>query len=858
MMMFKTYQQQQQCLLFLFLFCFLCFCSVSTRAASSSRFSIKHGDFIRDKEGEVLVSDGLNFVMGFFGFENSSSRYVGIWYYNIPDSQAIWVANRNKPINGKGGSFTISTNGNLVIIDGNKKQIWSTNVSVTHNNKNNSEAVLGDDGNLVLSNGNDVLWQSFENPTDTYVPGMKVPVNGKKKSFFFTSWKSSTDPSEGNHTMGVDPEGLPPQIVVWEGERRIWRSGYWDGRIFNGVDMTGSFLHGFVLNWDGNGRSFVYNDNEFKINGTSTVRFQIGWDGIEREFIWNQNEKRWSQIQQGPHNQCEVYNYCGDFAACELSVSGSAICNCLQGFEQKDKKHWSSGCERITALKGDQRNGNDTRANNVGEDSFFDSRSMKLPDFASVVDTEDCKGSCLGNASCTAYAQVIGIGCMIWYRDLVDIQHFKRGGSTLHIRLAHSDLGDGGKNNRIMIVIISTVLAGLICLGIMVCLVWRYKRKLKVLPIVSSASCCNDSDVLPVLDARKSTEMSAEISGPVELGLEGNQLSGAELPFYNFSCMSVATNNFSEENKLGQGGFGPVYKGKLPSGEEIAVKRLSRRSGQGLEEFKNEMMLIAKLQHRNLVRLMGCSIQGDEKLLVYEFMPNKSLDCFIFDPIRQTQLDWARRYEIIEGVARGLLYLHRDSRLRIIHRDLKASNILLDENMNPKISDFGLARIFGGNQSEANTARVVGTYGYMSPEYAMEGLFSVKSDVYSFGVLLLEILSGRRNTSFRHSDDSSLIGYAWNLWNDRRAMELVDPCIRDSIPKNKILRCIQIGMLCVQDSAAQRPNMANVVLMLESEAKTLPIPTQPLITSMRYEDREFNMDGLDVSNDLTVTVLVGR
>jgi serine/threonine protein kinase len=253
--------------------------------------------------------------------------------------------------------------------------------------------------------------------------------------------------------------------------------------------------------------------------------------------------------------------------------------------------------------------------------------------------------------------------------------------------------------------------------------------------------------------------MSAEISGPVELGLEGNQLSGAELPFYNFSCMSLATNNFSEENKLGQGGFGPVYKGKLPSGEEIAVKRLSRRSGQGLEEFKTEMMLIAKLQHRNLVRLMGCSIQGDEKLLVYEFMPNKSLDRFLFDPIKQTQLDWARRYEIIEGVARGLLYLHRDSRLRIIHRDLKASNILLDENMNPKISDFGLARIFGGNQHEANTARVVGTYGYMSPEYAMEGLFSVKSDVYSFGVLLLEILSGRRNTSFRHSDDSSLIGY---------------------------------------------------------------------------------------------------
>lgn len=828
------------------LFCFLCFCSELLHAASSSRVSIKHGEFIRDKEGEVLVSDGYNFVMGFFGFENSSSRYVGIWYYNIPGPEVIWVANRNKPINGNGGSFTVSTNGNLVILDGNKNQLWSTNVSIIHNNKNNSEAVLGDDGNLVLSNEKEVLWESFENPSDTYVPGMKVPVNGK--SFFFTSWKSSTDPSVGNHTMGVDPAGLPTQIVVWEGERRTWRSGYWDGRIFTGVDMTGSFLHGFILNYDSNGdRSFVYNDNELKENDNSSVRFQIGWDGIEREFLWKENEKRWIEIQKGPHNQCEVYNYCGSFAACELSVLGSAICNCLKGFELKDKRNLSSGCRRMTALKGDQRNGS------FGEDGFLERRSIKLPDFASVVDTKDCKVNCLQNGSCTAYAEVIGIGCMVWYGDLVDILHFQHGeGNALHIRLAHSDLGDGGKNEKIMMVIILTVLAGLICIGIIVLLVWRYKRRLK-------ASCCKNSDVLPVFDARKSREMSAEIPGSVELGLEGNQLSKVELPFFNFSCMSAATNNFSEENKLGQGGFGPVYKGKLPSGEEIAVKRLSRRSGQGLDEFKNEMRLFAQLQHRNLVKLMGCSIEGDEKLLVYEFMLNKSLDRFLFDPIKQTQLDWARRYEIIEGIARGLLYLHRDSRLRIIHRDLKASNILLDENMNPKISDFGLARIFGGNQNEENATKVVGTYGYMSPEYAMEGLVSVKSDVYSFGVLLLEIVSGRKNTSFRHSDDSNLIGYAWNLWNERRAMELLDPCIRDSSPMNKALRCIQIGMLCVQDSASQRPDMSKVVLLLESEATTLPIPMQPLISSMRRsEDREFYMDGLNVSNDLTVTMVVGR
>ncbi|XP_030938773.1 putative receptor-like protein kinase At4g00960 isoform X1 [Quercus lobata] len=294
-----------------------------------------------------------------------------------------------------------------------------------------------------------------------------------------------------------------------------------------------------------------------------------------------------------------------------------------------------------------------------------------------------------------------------------------------------------------------------------------------------------------------------------------------------FGTIKVATDDFSDANKLGQGGFGVVYKGKLSDGQVIAVKRLSKNLGQGDLEFKNEVLLVAKLQHRNLVRLLGFCLEGIERLLIYEFMPNGSLDHFIFDPIKRAKLDWARRYKIIGDIARGLLYLHEDSRLRIIHRDLKASNILLDSEMNPKISDFGMARLFELDQSADNTSRIVGTYGYMAPEYAMHGQFSVKSDVFSFGVLVLEIISGKKNSSFRNGENmEDLLSYAWKNWKQGIISNLVDPTLKAG-STTEIMRCIHIGLLCVQDNVAVRPTIASVVLMLNSYSITLPIPLEP-------------------------------
>ncbi|XBI61466.1 hypothetical protein VPH35_042253 [Triticum aestivum] len=276
----------------------------------------------------------------------------------------------------------------------------------------------------------------------------------------------------------------------------------------------------------------------------------------------------------------------------------------------------------------------------------------------------------------------------------------------------------------------------------------------------------------------------------------------ADFSVFDFNQILEATDNFSEENKLGEGGFGPVYKGFFPDGVEIAVKRLDADSGQGFIEFKNEVELIAKLQHRNLVRLMGCCSQGEEKILVYEYLPNKSLDFFIF----------------------GLLYLHKHSRLRVIHRDLKPSNILLDSEMNAKISDFGLAKIFSSNNTDTDTTRkVVGTYGYMAPEYASHGIFSIKSDVFSFGVLTLEIVSGKRN-SHECGAFINLLGHAWQLFEEESWCELIDAALVPNIYSTEMMRCINIALLCTM--ILQKPKHPAYFSLSTTGNKEAPTTTQ--------------------------------
>ncbi|EOY12712.1 Serine/threonine kinases,protein kinases,ATP binding,sugar binding,kinases,carbohydrate binding [Theobroma cacao] len=756
------------------------------------------------RDGDTIVSAGGRFELGFFSPGASRKKYLAIWYKQIPVKTAVWVANRELPLNDSSGFLKLTKQGILVLLDRNRRTVWSSNSSRP---ARNPVAQLLDSGNLIVREENDsnpenLLWQSFDYPCDTLLQGMKLGRNlitGLDR--YLSSWKSPDDPSHGNFTYRFEVGGFP-ELILREGSVVRFPPGPWNGLRFSGTPELRPnkfFTVSVVIN-----ETEVYDTYELH-NSTILSRMVLSQNGLWERLTWTDRTQSWEVFVIVQMDNCDNYALCGAYGSC--NASNTPECSCLKGFVPQfpknwDAKNWSNGCARKTPL-------------NCSTDGFLKFSGVKLPDsrkswFNYSMTLEECKNLCTKNCSCTAYSNIDirdgGSGCLLWFVDLVDIQQFTENGQEIYIRMAASELDQiesikSKEKERVRVAFVCVLTAAVLIVGLsLVLYLWRkrYHEKPGLLTYVP--------------------ESSSNVK---------NQNEDLELPSFDLAAIVFATDNFSMKNKLGEGGFGAVYKGILKDGLEIAVKRLSKSSGQGLDEFKNEVIHIAKLKHRNLVELLGCCIQGDEKMLIYEFMPNKSLDFLIFDETQSMSLDWPMRYNIINGIARGLLYLHQDSRQRIIHRDLKAANVLLDSEMNPKISDFGLARSFGDKETEANTRKVVGTYGYMAPEYAIDGLYSIKSDVFSFGVLVLEIVNGNCNRGFCHPDHQlNLLGHAWRLFAEGKSFELVASAIRDTGNASEVLRSIHVGLLCVQHSPEDRPNMSNVVMMLGSQGP-LPQPRQP-------------------------------
>ncbi|CAL5393087.1 unnamed protein product [Camellia sinensis] len=751
----------------------------------------------------TIVSSGGSFEMGFFSPGNSQNTYLGIWYKKISRRTVVWVANREIPLVNSSGILTVIDPGILALVNDTGSVIWSPNVT---GSTQDLVAQLMESGNLV---------------------------------------KSSDDPARGEFTYRCDPQGYP-QNILSNGPVELFRTGPWNGFGFSGnpnLKPNSMYTYGLVYT-----KEEVYYG--YELISSVVSRFALHHTGVMQRFTWIDRTQEWVLYLTAPTDNCDNYKLCGPNGKC--NVGNSPVCGCLNKFVPQNQTEWgngdwSNGCARRTAL------------NCYNGDGFLKYSRYKMPDtrnswFDKSMTLRECEMMCLKNCSCMAYANLDitggGSGCLLWFEELIDMKEYSENAQDIYIRMASSEL------------------------------VWHQKQEKgdsgSDIGIVNWTSFARRQRNL-VSPKKEKEEFTAEQRRNPMNNLEQgctdkSQKEDLELPLFDLAVITNSTSNFSINSKLGEGGFGPVYKGMLEGGQEIAVKRLSKNSNQGLDEFKNEVICIAKLQHRNLVKLLGCCIQGEEKMLIYEYMPNKSLDYFIFgawtksdkiltDQTRSTLLDWPKRFHIINGISRGLLYLHQDSRLRIIHRDLKASNILLDVDMNPKISDFGMARSFQGNETEANTNKVVGTYRYMSPEYAVDGLFSVKSDVFSFGVLVLEIVSGKKNRGFYHPDHHlNLLGHAWRLYKEGRSLELIDEALWDSCYLTEVLRSIHVGLLCVQQSPEDRPSMSSVVLMLGGE-RTLPQAKQPGFFTERNvleAAGSSSKEAIGSVNEITITLLNAR
>ncbi|CAM0148062.1 unnamed protein product [Urochloa decumbens] len=806
----------------------LCFRS---SAAGTTPDTLNNGGNITD--GETLVSSGGSFTLGFFSPTGvPAKRYLGIWFTASPDA-VCWVANRDTALSDDtSGSLVIGSTGILRLLDGSGQAVWS---STTTSPAPDAVAQLLDTGNLVVreQSSGSILWQSFDHPSNTLLAGMRLGKNPQTGAeWSLTSWRAPDDPSPGDCRRVMDTKGLP-EGVSWQGNVKVYRTGPWNGLWFSGIPEMPSYSDLF------SNQVIVRPDEIAYIFNAATAeapisRFVLNEVGVLQRLAWDPASGVWNTFTQSPRDECDGYAMCGAFGLCNVNTSSTLICSCILGFSPVSPTQWSmresrGGCRRNVPLEC---------GNGTTTDGFMVLRGVKLPDtdnttvdMSSTLD--ECRARCLANCSCVAYAPADirgdggGSGCVMWKDDIVDVRYIENG-QDLYVRLAKSEFSAEIRDRRdVAKVVVPVTAASLLVLTVTA--VWKCKLR---------GVCRNSGD---------------QSASNNELGDED-----LELPFISFREIVSATNNFSEDCMLGRGGFGKVYMGMVDS-KQVAIKRLGKGSRQGAEEFRNEVVLIAKLQHRNLVRLLGFCIHGDEKLLIYEYLPNKCLHSFLFDASSKRLLDWATRFKIIKGIARGLLYLHQDSRLTIIHRDLKSSNILLDSDMSPKISDFGMARLFSENQQEAKTSRVVGTYGYMSPEYAMDGTFSVKSDTYSFGVILLEIISGLKITSTQFTSFPNLLAYAWSLWNDDKAIDLVDSSLVESCSPTEALRCIHIGLLCVQDNPNSRPLMSSVVSMLENETTPLSVPKQPLYFSQWYLEAQGTGENANKStNKMSVTVLEGR
>ncbi|KAL6001254.1 hypothetical protein ACLOJK_006986 [Asimina triloba] len=778
--------------LFLLLPFFLSFPQLSAQQNLANSFSINNSPWLPEQTDRNLVSPNSIFAAGFHPVPATPQLFVFSIWYRRANRTVVWSLNGDDPVNAS-ASLNITAGGALQLNGSTGKNLWH---AAAGGGSNASRLVLQENGSLVFGN-----WTSFDFPTDTILPNQPF-LNGTT----LTSRRDKNSYARGNYRFE------DAKTLVFNQS-----DGYWDAEERSPFKA----LNGGGVITQENQKTMIAAD----VNSVVSRRLTLDIDGNLRLYSLDPASGAWKIVWQAIQELCKIHGSCGPNFVCTNNGSDAKTCSCPAGFQITA----NGGCDRKIKLStADPSSSRFLRMDFVKFDTGRDLQDLNLT---------TCQARCLADRRCRGFAaRFDGEQYCGHYIDGLMNGYWSPGsGTASFVRVDRSEREES--NFTGMTTLLETVCPVNISLPFPPKESNAERRNLAIICSLFAVELI--SGVLSFWAFLRRYSKYRDMART--FGLEFLPAGGPKR--FSYAELKAATNDFS--HVLGQGGFGVVYRGELPDHRVVAVKRL-KNVASGEAEFWAEVTIIARMHHLNLVRMWGFCAEKGQRMLVYEYIQNGSLDKFLFPvstdpngpaPPKRPILDWSIRYRIALGVARAIAYLHEECLEWVLHCDIKPENILLEDDFCPKVSDFGLAKL-AKKEDKVSMSRIRGTRGYLAPEWVRPGEpITAKADVYSFGMVLLEIVSGIRNFDFRRSSLESEEWYfpRWafeKVYAERQVEELLDRRIIEIYDGRAHLamvdRMVKTAMWCLQDRPEMRPSMGKVAKMLEGTVE-ITEPEKPTI-----------------------------
>nr|QJG66091.1 gigGlecRK1 [Solanum microdontum subsp. gigantophyllum] len=801
-------------LYYLFPFLVLSFLVLSFPLITSSRILLKGDSFSVKDDSHFITSPQKTFTCGFYPIESTSNAYYfGIWYTNSREKTVVWNAKQDRPVNLKGSKLTLRKNGALVLTDVDDTIVWQTNTTSFDVEK----AEVLEAGNLVLKNPKgDILWQSFDLPTDTLLPYQRFTKNHRLVP---PLRKGSLSP--GYFSLYFDNDNVLRMIYAGPSVSSI----YWPNRE-RSVNQNGrtSQLDNVVAHFDGMGRFFSSDMLQFNVSDMGfgiLRRLTIDTDGNLRMYSLDNLTGLWKMSWQAIAQPCGVHGICGRFSIC--TYVSKPKCTCPPGYEIVNGSDWSRGCSPMFRSRSLESKQHVKFVEIPNADYWGFELNATTP-----LSFESCRALCLDDPSCRAFVyRLTGVGSC--YTKGILFNGYRSPGFPGSVFLKLPMNLSASESGHLMLEG-TDAKCGLSPENSLFGSLSMYEldfKKVKWIYLYVFCFTLGGIEIMFFMLGWWALFSKHGIPASIEYGYK--MVSSTQFRRFTYTELKKATKNFKVE--LGRGGSGAVYKGVLADGRAVAIKKLAN---EFQEEFWAEMTTIGRINHMHLVRMWGFCSEGRRQLLVYEYVENSSLDRHLS---RADNLGWKQRFAVALGTAKGLAYLHDECLEWVIHCDVKPENILLDSEFEPKIADFGLAKLSQRGGPGSDFSKIRGTKGYMAPEWALNQPITAKVDVYAFGIVILEMIKGSRLSSWveddsecDHEQDSQLGKFVRMVkrkiqsGEDSWVEKIVDPRLEGKFSKNQAVTVIEIGLSCVEQDRNKRPTMASVVqTLLDCEDETTQI-----------------------------------